>query len=109
MFFDPSSVFDPMSDTPVSHSRNVHSLQDTIAKIVDMEHELDRDIDALVDLKRDMTRLIKEVKNPQYQLILECAISPTKAGGRLRSPWNWMTAMCISSTALPYGNLKNIF
>jgi alpha-beta hydrolase superfamily lysophospholipase len=37
-----------MNNTPVSHTRNVHSLQDTIAKIVDMEHELDRDIDALV-------------------------------------------------------------
>ena len=60
-----------MNDTPVSHTRNVHSLQDTIAKIVDMEHELDRDIDALVDLKRDMTQLIKAVQNPQYQLILE--------------------------------------
>ena len=60
-----------MNDAPVSHTRNVHSLQDTIAKIVDMEGELDHDIDALVDLKREMTRLIKEVKNPQYQLILE--------------------------------------
>ena len=60
-----------MNDTPVSHTRNVHSLQDIICKIIDMEHELDRDIDALVDLKRDMTRLIKAVQNPQYQLILE--------------------------------------
>ena len=29
-----------MNDAPVSHTRNVHSLQDTIAKIVDMENEL---------------------------------------------------------------------
>ena len=32
--------------------------------------ELDHDIDELVDLK-DITRLIKLVNNPQYQLILE--------------------------------------
>lgn len=60
-----------MNDAPVSHTRNVHTLQDTIAKIVDMEHELDSEIDALVDLKRDITRLIKKVINPQCQMILE--------------------------------------
>lgn len=60
-----------MNDTPVSHTRNVHTLQDTIAKIVDMEHELDSEIDALVDLKRDITQLIKKVINPQCQMILE--------------------------------------
>ncbi len=60
-----------MSDTSVSHTRNVRSQQDTLCKIVDMERELDRDIDALVDLKRDITQLIKAVGNPQYQLILE--------------------------------------
>lgn len=60
-----------MNDVVVSRSRNMQSLQDTIAKIVDMERELDHDIDQLVDLKRDITRLIKLVNNPQYQLILE--------------------------------------
>jgi len=60
-----------MNDAPVSHTRNVHSLQDTIAKIVDMESELDRDIDALVDLKRDIMRQIKDVKNSEYQTLLE--------------------------------------
>ena len=60
-----------MNDVVVSRSRNMQSLQDTIAKIVDMERELDHDIDQLVDLKRDTTRLIKLVNNPQYQLILE--------------------------------------
>ena len=60
-----------MNDTPVSHTRNVFSLQDTIAKIVDMERELDREIDALVDLKRDIMRQIKDVKNPEHQTLLE--------------------------------------
>ena len=60
-----------MNDTPVSHTRNVFSLQDTIAKIVDMESELDRDIDTLVDLKRDLMKQIKDVKNPEHQTLLE--------------------------------------
>ena len=60
-----------MSDVVVTRSRNMQSLQDTIVKIVDMENELDKDIDMLVDLKRDMMSLIKEVKNPEYQTLLE--------------------------------------
>ena len=60
-----------MNNIVVSHTRNVFSLQDTIAKIIDMEDELNRDIDELVDLKREIAQLIKAVMNPQYQLILE--------------------------------------
>ena len=60
-----------MSDDVVSRTRNVHAMEDVIAKIVDMKAEVNAEIDRLVDLKRDMTRLIKLVKNPQYQLILE--------------------------------------
>ena len=60
-----------MNNIVVSHTRNVFSLQDTIAKIIDMEDELNRDIDELVDLKREMMRRIKTVKNPEYQTLLE--------------------------------------
>ncbi len=55
----------------VSHTRNVHSLQDVIAKIVDMQEEINSDIDALVDLKRDIMRTIKGIENPEYQTLLE--------------------------------------
>lgn len=60
-----------MNDVVVTRSRNMQSLQDTIAKIVDMERELDQDIDQLVDLKREIMKRIKEVKNPEYQTLLE--------------------------------------
>ena len=55
----------------VSHTRNVHSLQDVIAKIVDMQEEINSDIDALVDLKRDIMRTIKAVDSPEHQTLLE--------------------------------------
>ena len=60
-----------MDGEVVGHTRNVHSLQDVIAKIMDMEVEINSDIDALVDLKRDIMRTIKEIENPEYQTLLE--------------------------------------
>ena len=60
-----------MEGEVVSHTRNVHSLQDVIAKIMDMEAEINSDIDALVDLKRDIMRTIKAVDSPEHQTLLE--------------------------------------
>ena len=60
-----------MDGEVVSHTRNVHSMQDVIAKIMDMQVEVNSDIDALVDLKRDIMRTIKGIENPEYQTLLE--------------------------------------
>ena len=60
-----------MSDEVVSHTRNVHRMQDIIAKIADMEDEINADIDALVDLKREIGACIRDVANPEYQILLE--------------------------------------
>ena len=60
-----------MSDDVVSHTRNVHSMQDVIAKIVDMQAEINADIDRLVDLKSEIMHTIKAVKNPEHQTLLE--------------------------------------
>ena len=60
-----------MDGEVVSHTRNIHSLQDVIAKIIDMQEEINSDIDALVDLKRDIMRTIKGIENPEYQTLLE--------------------------------------
>lgn len=60
-----------MDGEVVSHTRNVHSMQDVIAKIMDMQVEINSDIDALVDLKRDIMRTIKGIENPEYQTLLE--------------------------------------
>ena len=40
-------------------------------KIIDLEHEIDEGIDRLVDLKQEIVSLIKQVKNPEYQTLLE--------------------------------------
>lgn len=56
---------------PVSHTRNVSSLEDTIIHLMEAENELNREIDTLVDLKRDIYSLIRSVAEPEYQLLLE--------------------------------------
>lgn len=60
-----------MDGEVVSHTRNVHSLQDVIAKIIDMQEEINSDIDALVDLKRDIMQTIREIEDPEAQTVLE--------------------------------------
>ena len=60
-----------MTEDVVSHTRNVHSMQDVIAKIVDMQAEINADIDRLVDLKSEIMHVIKTVKNPEHQTLLE--------------------------------------
>ena len=60
-----------LSDVAPSGTRNVHRMEDIIVKIVDLENEINRDIDNLVDLKREMVLVIKAVTDPEYQTILE--------------------------------------
>ena len=60
-----------LGDAPASGSRNVHSMSDIIDKMIDLENEINDDIDSLVDLKREIVTLIKRVKNPEYQTLLE--------------------------------------
>lgn len=60
-----------LSDAPPSGSRNYHRMEDIIAKIIDLEADINADIDNLVDLKRKIVELIKSVSDPEYQTILE--------------------------------------
>ena len=60
-----------LSDMPKSQSAGNSRLEDTVVKIVDLQEEINKDIDSLVDLKRDIVRTIKSVQNPEYQIILE--------------------------------------
>ena len=60
-----------LSDMPSGGSRNVYHMQDIIGKIVDLENDINRDIDALVDLKREMVTVIKSVADPECQTLLE--------------------------------------
>jgi len=60
-----------LSDMPRDPNRATSMMADAVTKIVDLQAEINRDIDRLVDLKRDMVRAIKSVNNTEYQTILE--------------------------------------
>ena len=60
-----------ISDTPSGGSRNVQSMESVIVKNIDLEHEINADIDMLVDLKREIVNVIKRISNPEYQTLLE--------------------------------------
>ena len=60
-----------ISDMP--HSPNIagSTMADAVCKIVDLQEEINKDIDRLVDLKREIMGVIKSVPNVEYQTILE--------------------------------------
>ncbi|MDR3313460.1 MAG: DUF1492 domain-containing protein [Oscillospiraceae bacterium] len=59
-----------LSDAP-SGGHNPHRMEDIIAKIIDLEAEINADIDRLVDLKRDIVSAVKGVEDEDLQALLE--------------------------------------
>lgn len=60
-----------LSDMPGSATRNIHSMEDVITKLIDLENEINADIGYLVELKTEITAVVKKVKNPEYRTLLE--------------------------------------
>ena len=46
-------------------------MAEAVCKIIDLQTEINYDIQKLVDLKREMVRVIKAVDNTEYQTLLE--------------------------------------
>ena len=53
------------------HSRNDHQREEIIAKMVDLEREINDDVDRLVDLKREMMEAIRMVPDAECRVFLE--------------------------------------
>lgn len=60
-----------LTGMPRNPNHGTSTMADAVAKIVDLQAEINCDIDHLVDLKRDMVRAIKAVDNTEYQTLLE--------------------------------------
>lgn len=60
-----------MTGMPHNPNRGHNSMLDCVAKIVDLQAEINTDIDTLVDLKREIVQTIKGLQNAEYQTILE--------------------------------------
>lgn len=61
-----------LSDAPVvSGTRNFHRMEDVIAKMLDLESEINADLVRLIDLKREIVTVVKCVESPELQTLLE--------------------------------------
>lgn len=60
-----------LTDTPSSGTRNIHSMEGIIVKMMELESEINADIDVLVDLKKEIMFIIKSINNPEQQTLLE--------------------------------------
>lgn len=60
-----------LSDMPSSGTRNIHRMEDVIAKMVDLESEINADLTRLIDTKHEIVTVIKCVESPEHQTLLE--------------------------------------
>ena len=60
-----------LTDTPRPATLDPRSMEEVVAKMVDLESEINEDIDTLVDLRQEITRVIKGVENSEHQTLLE--------------------------------------
>lgn len=56
---------------PRNPSGSTSRMADAICKIIDLQEEINCDISALVDLKKEIMGVIKKIPNVEYQTILE--------------------------------------
>lgn len=60
-----------LSGMPRNPNRGGSATSDIIAKIVDLQTEINSDIDRLVDLKQELVGAIKSVDDTEYRILLE--------------------------------------
>lgn len=60
-----------LTGMPRNPNRATSTMADAVAKIIDLQAEINRDIDFLVDLKREIVSIIKSIENTEYQTLLE--------------------------------------
>ncbi|MBR6483560.1 MAG: DUF1492 domain-containing protein [Clostridiales bacterium] len=59
------------SDMPGDPNRGKSKVESCVAKIADIEAEIDKEIDGLIDLKLDIMKRINEVSSPELQAVLD--------------------------------------
>lgn len=69
----------------VSHSRNTSSLENNIARIIDREKELERDIADLCAVQKEVQEVIDLVADREHRLLLEALYLNGKHGNELEA------------------------
>ena len=58
------------SGETVQHTRNKNPLENIMTKIIDIDREIDRDIDELVDFKAEVWEQLDKIADERYKRIL---------------------------------------
>ena len=66
-----TSATSALTGMPHNPNKATSKMADAVAKIVDLQSEINHDIDALVDLKQEISTTIKAVPNVELQTLLE--------------------------------------
>lgn len=60
-----------LTGMPRNSNRGGTAMEDAVCKIIDLQEDINRDINRLVKLKRDIAEVINAVDNSEYQILLE--------------------------------------
>ena len=55
-----------ISDMPGRATRNIHQMEDVVAKIIDLQNEINAEIDELVDFIENNTKLLNNTEIGEY-------------------------------------------
>ena len=66
-----TSASSVLTGMPRNPNTATSKMADAVCKIVDLQAEINRDIDELVDLKKEISSTIKAVPSPELQTLLE--------------------------------------
>mgnify|MGYP000870024155 CR=1 FL=1 len=77
-----------LSDMPKSPNRDSGN-EDILARIIDMENEIKRDINNLLDIKEDVQDVIETVEEPELKLLLELRYLCYRSWGDIAEEMNY--------------------
>ncbi|NSL04178.1 DUF1492 domain-containing protein [Blautia glucerasea] len=60
-----------ISDMPGNPSKDPHKMENIIVMIVDLQQEIGKDIEDLLNMKRDIMERIGKLEDPEQQMVLE--------------------------------------
>lgn len=60
-----------ISEEKITRTRNSDALSDTIAKMIDLESDINKKIDQLIDTRRDIAHIIELVESDEEKTLLE--------------------------------------
>ena len=63
----------------VQSSGNPHRMADAIGRYIDMENEINKDIDILVDIKKDIISVIEQLEVTEYDVLYKMYVGVIKS------------------------------